>query len=142
MTIQEEILTSKRAIYWKYDQREKLRLVSFFSLGEEGGSYFSSPGVETPVNVHTMGWELNWDMVSWIFIRAVWNSKGANVTETSVWPWAGIIPVNVKGEIINQIIYIIQLKINVYMHLSHLLLYPVDITHRIIFLYTTALIIK
>ena len=122
--------------------KKKIEAGFFFeSGGGGGGSYLSSPGVETPANVHTMGWELNWDMVSWIFIRAVWNSKGANVTETSVWPWAGIIPVNIKGEIINRIIYILYNQKLIYTCIYHIFAFiSVDITHRINFSYTTAMI--
>lgn len=58
--------------------------------------YFSSLGVEIFVNVYIMGWELNWEMVSWIFMRVVWNFRGVNVIEIFVCSWVGIIFVKIR----------------------------------------------
>lgn len=57
-------------------------------------TYFNNPGTEVPVNVQTIGLELNWDITSCTLMKAVWNSIGEKVTVTSVSPLAGIIPNN------------------------------------------------
>lgn len=54
--------------------------------------YLAKPGAELPVMVHMRGFELNCDTTNCNTIRAVENSRGANVTMISTSPLAGTIP--------------------------------------------------
>lgn len=47
----DDFLQKKKKMYFTVEIFESLKLKKL--------TYFSSPGVETPVNVHTMGCELN-----------------------------------------------------------------------------------
>jgi len=55
-------------------------------------TYAARPGVEYPMKVHSIGWELNCEVFNCSFIIAVLNSIGVNVTMIHVLPWAGTIP--------------------------------------------------
>jgi len=62
-------------------------------------TYTVRPGVEYPMNVHSIGLELNCEVFNSSFIIAVLNSVGVNVTVMHILPWAGIIPVTHKNNI-------------------------------------------
>lgn len=49
-------------------------------------TYVARPGVEYPIKVHSIGRELNCEVFSSIFIIAVLNSVGVNVTVIHVLP--------------------------------------------------------